>query len=223
MSRQLRLPLQSPPLRNRADFVVSAANTAALRQLDAWPAWHGGVLALVGPQGCGKTHLAEDWARRANARHILHGEAQRDSAAGAILVEDADRALSDDDLFHLINAAGADGVTLMLTSRLRPVEWPFRLPDLRSRLAAMPVAEVHSPDDAVLAAVMVKLFRERGIEPPADVIEYLLRRIERSVPAALAMVALLDEEGAAQQRDINRSFARQVLENHPLSLNLFDP
>jgi chromosomal replication initiation ATPase DnaA len=215
--------LQSPPARGRADFVVSAANAAALKQLDAWPLWHGGVLALVGPEGSGKTHLAEAWASRAAARRIVHGEAQRASAPGATLVEDADRALSDDELFHLINAAGADGVTLLLTSRLRPVDWPFRLPDLRSRLAAMPVAELHPPDDVVLAAVMQKLFRERGIEPPADLIEFLLRRIERSVPAAQKVVALLDEEGAAQQRDINRSFARQLLENHPLSFNLFDP
>jgi chromosomal replication initiation ATPase DnaA len=223
VSRQLRLPLQSPPLRSRADFVVSAANAAALRQLDAWPAWHGGVLALVGPEGSGKSHLADDWAHRAGARRFAHGEPQRNSAPGATLIEDADRALSDDELFHLINAAGADDVTLLLTSRLRPLQWPFRLPDLRSRLAAMPVTELHPPDDPVLAAVMLKLFRERGIEPPVDVIEYLLRRIERSVPAAQRVVALLDEEGAAQQRDINRSFARQVLENHPLSLNLFDP
>ena len=223
MARQLRLRLRRPNEHGRADFVEGPSNAVAAASVDAWPAWHGGVLALVGPEGSGKTHLAADWAARADARRIVDGLTQPTSAPGATLVEDADRALGDDELFHLINAAGADDVTLLLTSRLRPLQWPFRLPDLRSRLAAMRVAELYPPDDPVLAAVMLKLFRERGIEPPVDVIEYLLRRIERSVPAAQTVVALLDEEGAAQQRDINRSFARQVLENHPLSLNLFDP
>jgi chromosomal replication initiation ATPase DnaA len=192
--------------------------------IDSWPTWPGGALALIGPEGSGKSHIAQAWAKAKGARVVLPSEDIDLGCHGPLLVEDADRSPADDRLFHLLNAAGADGVTLLLTARSAPKGWPSQLPDLRSRLNALTIAELRAPDDAVLSGVLRKLFRERMIEPPDDLIDYLLRRIERSVPAAAAVVGLLDEEGAAQQRDINRAFARKTLESHPtLSLNLFDP
>ena len=65
--RQLRLRLSRKGSHNRSEFVASPTNAEALAALDAWPAWHGGCLALVGPAGCGKSHLARDWAARVGA------------------------------------------------------------------------------------------------------------------------------------------------------------
>lgn len=221
MPRQLRLPLDRPAFRHRRDFIVSAVNCDAVRTLDAWPGWHGGVLALVGPAGSGKSHLAQDWARQIGAR-VLETPPAEPLTSGAVLVEDADRTLDSETLFHLFNAAGADGLSLLLTARTPPKLWSCTLPDLRSRLNAMAVAELSPPDDPVLAGVLRKLFRERHISPSDDLIEYLLKRMERSVPAAQTVVERLDEAGDAQGREINRTLARKVLDTPPASLNLFE-
>jgi chromosomal replication initiation ATPase DnaA len=114
-------------------------------------------------------------------------------------------------LFHLINMAGAGG-GLLLTARTPPSGWPARLPDLRSRLNALPVALLGEPDDELLLGVMAKLFRERHIRPPEDLLVYLLRRIQRSVPAARAVVARLDEAALAADRPVSRALAREILE-----------
>src|SRR5262249_46357270 len=134
---------------------------------------------------------------------------------------DADRAGHDEALFHLINMAG-EGGGLLLTARRAPSAWNAALPDLRSRLNALVVAEIGPPDDAVLEGVLRKFFRERNIRPAEDVYPYLLRRIERSVPAALEIVTRLDEFADAEQRDITRNLARQILENEDTTLGLFD-
>ena len=211
MTRQLRLKLGRPPSFARADFVLSETNREAIRLLDDWPAWHGGCLALVGPEGSGKTHLALAWAEQAHA--VTLDPATMDLAAargGSVLMEDADRA-HPDTLFHLINMAAAGGGVL-LTARTHPKSWSSELPDLRSRLNALPVAEIGEPDDTVLEGVLRKFFRERNIKPYDDVYPYLMRRIERSVRVAREIVARLDDAADAEHREITRGLAKQILE-----------
>jgi chromosomal replication initiation ATPase DnaA len=81
------------------------------------------------------------------------------------------------------------------------------------------VAELSEPDDAVLGGVLAKLFRERNIRPPDDLLPYLIRRIERSVPKAHEIVARLDEEASAEHRPISRALARELLDD---TADLFD-
>ena len=219
--QQLRLGLKRPSSFARADFVFSATNREAIDALDAWPAWHGGCLALIGPEGAGKTHLARDWAARTGALILDVRQADLADAHGRpVLVEDADQADAET-LFHLINMAGA-GDGLLLTARTHPRVWPADLPDLRSRLNALQVAEIGEPDDVVLEGVLRKFFRERNIRPAEDVYPYLMRRIERSVRVAREVVARLDEAADAEHREITRILARQILESDEQTLNLFE-
>lgn len=208
--RQLSFPLAHPPVHTRAAFVESAANAQALALLDRWPAWPGGVVALVGPAGSGKTHLAAIWAQQAGARAWTPGDALAVSAGAPVLVEDADLA-GDEALFHLINRAPTDG-GLLLTGRERPTAWSCALPDLRSRLNALTVAELGEPDDALLIAVLEALFREKLRRPAPDLYEYLLRRMPRSVATAREIVARLDQAAGEQGRELNRTLAREVLD-----------
>jgi chromosomal replication initiation ATPase DnaA len=217
VSRQLRLELQRPTSYRRETFIVATGNAAAVRAIDAWPQWHGGCVALIGPAGSGKTHLAQVWAEAVGAVILTFADtaAPLDLASlqgRPVLVEDADRGASDEALFHLINMAGAEGGGLMLTARTPPSLWPAALPDLRSRLNALPVAELSEPDDVVLEGALLKFFRERNIKPSDDLIPYLLRRIERSIPRAQEIVAQLDEAADAEHRAVSRALARQILE-----------
>jgi chromosomal replication initiation ATPase DnaA len=211
LARQIGLKLRHPASHARADFVHSQTNWEALQALDAWPAWHGGCLALVGPEGSGKSHLALEWADKARAVALNRSCKDLSDAQGrAVLMEEAERA-DPEVLFHLINMAPSGG-GLLFTSRSHPRSWPADLPDLRSRLNALPVAQIGEPDDAVLEGVLRKFFRERSITPAEDVYPYLMWRIERSVRVAREIVAKLDEVATAENREITRTLARQILE-----------
>jgi chromosomal replication initiation ATPase DnaA len=214
LSRQLRLKLERREAFREQDFIASPANEDARQALADWPHWHGGCLAIVGPAGSGKSHLAHTWAQKVGAQ-ILSPAAAVDLRAlerGPVVLEDAESGAHDEDLFHLINMAVIEGGGLLLTARAAPSQWPASLPDLRSRLNAMRVAEIDEPDDAILGAVFEKFFRERHIKPADDLIPYLLNRIERSVPRALEIVTLLDEASDADGRAVSKALARQILD-----------
>jgi len=206
------LALDQPWPRDRANFIVSACNAQALAMIDAWPAWPDGKLALIGPEGSGKTHLATLWADRVNAVVARAGTLSEAAIPPGrpILLEDVDAEDADETLFHVINRTDAHA-SLLLTARTPPRAWRTALPDLRSRLNALMVADLQSPDDVVLGGMLDKFFRERNILAPKSVLDYLLRRIERSAPAALAVVTRIDDAAAAEKRNITRELVREVL------------
>jgi len=223
MAKQLRLGLRRPADYDRGAFVDGPSNAGAREALDAWPSWPGGALALVGPEGVGKTHLARAWAHDAGA--LVLDRAAPDVSAAArrpVLLEDVDQGCDEEAVFHLINLAGQPGGGLLLTARTRPAAWPAALPDLRSRLNALTVAEIEPPDDDVLRAVLTNFFRERNIKPHDDVYPYLLRRMERSIAGAREIVRRLDETEHPEIRPVSRVLARQILEGDIENLDLFD-
>ncbi|PRX34981.1 dnaA protein [Meinhardsimonia xiamenensis] len=224
MTRQLPLPLPSRTSLGRGDFFVSAANAEALAALDGWRDWPDARLALVGPEGAGKSHLVAVWAQETGAR-VLAWEAL-DTAAIAgeigesrpIALEDADRLAGDAEgeraLFHLLNLCREARRPLLLTARRAPAHWPATLPDLASRLQAMSVARLAPPDDALLAAVLVKLFADRQIRVGPELVTWLARRIDRSFAAAQAAVAALDAVALAEKRPVTRALAARVLQTN---------
>ena len=191
------------------DFVVSASNRDALAWLDRWPDWPGPALAIYGPAGCGKSHLAHVWQSRGGARFLDGTEPDGPPPAPNLILDEI--ALPEERLFHLYNQLKAAGGSLLILSREPPARWQVRLPDLASRLASIPAIAVAPPDDALLAAVLAKHFADRQLAVTADVIDYLAHQIERSFTAAAATAAALDRAALAQQRRPNLALAREVL------------
>jgi len=220
--QQLRLNLRQRTPRGLEQIIVSPSNAAAIEALERWPAWPAGCLALIGPEGSGKSLLARTWAARTGARIVAAADSEVSHLrGGAILFEDADAAPAEETLFHLINMV-VQGATLLVTGRTAPQSWTTALPDLRSRLNALMVAQIGEPDDLLLEGVLRKFFRERNIRPADDVYPYLVRRIERSILAAKLVVSRLDDLADAGQREITRALARQILEQEDATLDLFD-
>ena len=208
---QMRLPLRRGGVEAELDFVLGDGNRVAAAGLDGWPnAVAGPVMALCGPAGSGKSALALRWAEQRGALVLEGAEAALvdplELECRSVLLDRAADA-DDESLFHLINLAMAGGA-LLLVSRRSPRDWITGLPDLRSRLDAVPVLTLEEPDDAVLAAMLRRAFSERSIVPPDEVLEYLVRRIDRSWAAAQSVVERLD----ALHRPITRAAARAVLE-----------
>ena len=214
MGGQLRLKLEHNADFSRDRFIVSAPNREAAETLDAWPNQRGGALALIGSPGAGKTHLAAAWAERTGAEVITLADLEADDLgdlSGPMLLDGADSAPHGEAFFHLLNKAQQPESCLLVTGRTPPRTWSVDVPDLRSRLNALTVVELGEPDDAILRGLLVKLFQERNIRPPQDLLAYLVLRMERSAPAAQAIVAALDETASAEHRPISRVLARELL------------
>jgi chromosomal replication initiation ATPase DnaA len=213
--RQLALALEHAESYARDDFLPGSGNAAALELIDSWPDWPAGAMALVGPEGSGKTHLATIWALASGARvisgHALTETALRSAlATGALVIEDAAAVTDEHGLFHLINLAREEGAFLLFTARTTPSAWPFAIPDVISRLRAMPVVTLQAPDDAMLRAVIVKLAADRQLGFDESVVRYLSTRIERSFAAARAAVIALDNEALRQGRPPSRALAAEM-------------
>jgi chromosomal replication initiation ATPase DnaA len=215
---QLVLDLQTRPALGRADFFVSPANALALAQVERWPDWPSGRLAVVGPAGAGKTHLAHVWGARSGARILAAGTlagldpvAVAEDAAVAVEHDGSLGTASEETLFHLMNRLAAGGGSMLLTGRDPPARWAVSLPDLASRLEAVPVAGLEAPDDALLAAVLVKLFADRQIPVGPEVVRYLAARMERSFETADRLVAALDRMGLARHRAVGLRLAAEAL------------
>lgn len=218
MAEQLTLELPVRTAQGREDFFVSPANAVALAQLDDWQNWPQGKLILVGPEGAGKTHLAHVWAGITGARIVTAADLPTldiPDIGHPVVVEDADQIAGDTEaekaLFHLHNLVLADGGQLLLTARRAPRLWPLALPDLRSRLEATASATLNPPDDALLMAVLAKLFSDRQLPVSARLVTYLLPRIDRSFAAAADIVARLDQAALASGRKISEKLASELL------------
>ena len=216
-ARQLALELDHAESFARDDFLGGPSNAAALTLIDSWPDWPGRIVALVGPEGSGKSHLASVWAEQAGARRVAARALGRTDvpaalATGALVVEDAAAAGFDETaMFHLLNLAREEAAFVLLTARTAPAGWTARTPDLASRLKALPVVALAGPDHALLRAVLVKLFADRQLNVEESLISYVTMRIERSFAAARAAVAMLDAEALRTKRPLTRALAAELL------------
>ncbi len=214
--RQLVLDLGHRPAFGRDDFLVAPGNREAVDWIDRWPDWPSQVLAIFGPAGCGKSHLAQVFALHAGAVLVAAADVRVETVARLVagrpvlVVEDGDEVADPRGLLHLYNAVKEAGGHLLLTSREPPARWPVELLDLKSRLTALPAVRISAPDDAMMEAVLVKLFSDRQIEVGPGVVAYLLRRIDRSFAAARAVVAQADEASLTGKRAVTIPFLRQV-------------
>jgi chromosomal replication initiation ATPase DnaA len=213
---QLPLDLGHRPALGRADFLVAPCNEAAVAWLDRWPDWPAPALTLYGPAGSGKTHLGRVWQARAKARLIDAAALATDrvpemlGTAGSAILDDADRA-AEAPLLHLYNLLAERRGHLLVIARQAPARWTIALPDLRSRLVAAPAIAVMPPDEALIAALLVKLFADRQLAVGDDVVAYLALHLERSFGAAQEAVATLDAAALAQHRRITVPLARKTL------------
>jgi len=212
-ARQLTLDLGHLKAFGREDFLVSPANAEAVAWIDRWPKWPEQVLAIYGPVGCGKTHLAHVFQKCAGAQFIAVDDVvpPEELAGDSALVLDDAAEWEEEPLLHLVNLHRARGGTMLLTAVQAPARWGVGLADLASRLAAVPVVEIAPPDDGLLAALLVKQFADRQVAVAPEVIAYLAARLDRSFAAVAEAAQALDEAALARGRVASIPLVREVL------------
>jgi chromosomal replication initiation ATPase DnaA len=199
------------------DFLVAPCNQAAVAWLDRWPDWPRFGLAVHGPAGCGKTHLAHVFQARSAARLLSPADlplapAPQLLAGAKAAILDGGPPLAERALLHFHNHIAESGGHLLIVAREAPARWPIELPDLASRLAALPAVRIDPPDDRLIEAVLIKLFADRQLAVPPEVVTYLTTRVERSFEALRRVVGLLDRESLARRRAVTLPLAREIVE-----------
>ncbi len=220
-ARQLVFDLPHRTAYGRADFLVAESNAHAVAMIDRWPDWPSPIMVLCGPPRCGKTHLASVWRQASGAQAIEDEVFFRETLpvfSTPLLVDDLDRKINADieeNVFILLNQAihgrGFLLATATISSSGEALWGSVQLADLRSRLSAAPLLPLTAPDEALIGAVMIKMFADRQMDVAAAVIDWLLVRMERSFALAFEIVEEMDRQAMAQRRPITIALAREVL------------
>jgi hypothetical protein len=191
---QIALPLDWPVADGEEDFLISDANRAAFEHLKRWSVWPVMATMLTGPRKSGRSLLGHIFVRKTGGRLFDNGEEHDEEA-----------------LFHAWNEAQEKRKPLLIVADAPPPLWHVTLPDLRSRLAATPHAEISEPDDTLISALILKGLGDRGIAAPPDLADYLVPRMERSYVAIQHAIELLDGELLSHHRRISLAMVRRVL------------
>ncbi|MDE2336711.1 MAG: hypothetical protein KGL10_05310 [Alphaproteobacteria bacterium] len=214
---QIPFALETRGAFGREDFWVSDCNRAAVAWLDRYPDWPAPAFVITGPPASGKTHLCNVWRQKSGAAEMESVEAMQERQEGPLpaVIDDAMRFIGDSEkeehLFHLYNFLQGQGAHMLLTAAKPVAEWPFVLPDLKSRLMAAPAAALGSPDDALMAIVLAKLFSDRQVFVPQGVIGFIVPRIERSFAAMRRVVDETDRRALSQKRPVTVPLMKEIL------------
>ncbi len=215
--QQLVFELAHRPALGVEDFLVSHSNQEAVALVDRWPDWPVGAAIISGPPGSGKSHLANVWRLKTNARIVAardlsKGGVPQLAAFQSLIIEDVASLTDEQALFHILNLVREQRLAVLLTSNQPPGGLSVSLPDLRSRLKALPFASIAPPDDALLQFVLVKLFADRQLTVEPAVIAFIMVRMERSMQAARRVVAEIDQQALVLKRGATRAVAAAVIE-----------
>lgn len=219
---QTALELPARPLTGRGDFLITPSNAEAVAMIDSLPNGFTGAI-VYGENGSGKTHLSHLFAEavlQKEKRTALFADASSLCVdilenwlkeSPFLVLEDVHAPVDERALFHLINSVKMLDGFLFMTSEVSPVQWNLTLPDLITRLKAMPCVAIKAPDEMLMRAVLVKQFSDRQLAVAPEVIEYLLKNMERSFSAAAFVTKRADELSLAEKRPITIPLVRQVL------------
>ncbi len=226
---QTQLPFEfyHRPCLGRDDFMTAACNFEAFRLIDSWPVWTYFAACIYGPEGCGKSHLANIFSDKVSVLEHYPYKIPLIQASDltmkmprrllnthkCLIVENLNGNINQEAMFNLYNMYRDEGGFILFTAEEAPARINFSLPDLRSRMNIIPSVEIKEPDDGLLSALLIKLFMDRQISISPEQINYILANMQRSFACARKLVAEIDNISLARKRAVSIPIIKEALSN----------
>ncbi len=237
--RQLPIKFPHRPSLDKEDFFVAPCNIEAVEMIDQWPNWPHFAICIYGGEGCGKSHLANVFANNISAYDnypyripcVQAKDIKLDtphklfSQHRCLIVENLNRKINYEAMFHLYNLYRNEGGFILFTAETAPARMNIPLPDLQSRLNIMPSIEIKEPDDELLSCLLVKLFSDRQIFITPEQINFMVTNMQRSFAYARKLTAETDRISLARKRAVSISIIKEAMsaiDSEKLQGDLFD-
>ena len=201
---------------DKHDYYVSKSNFFAFNIIDKWPKWEKKIVNISGDTFSGKTNLANIFKSKSNGFLIKNDEFTNDTLKQlklyeAIIIDNFKNNINENLLYSLFNLIDQDNKFLLLTSRKPINKMQFKLPDMFSRAKNCLFAEIESPDDELIFAIILKNFSDRQIKLDKKIIEFIIKRINRSYSKIYEFIYKIDELSLKKKKPINIKDIKEIL------------
>ena len=222
---QLVFKLGKKSMMSSDQLFRSGSNDFALSIIENYDNWPQNKLILVGPHGCGKTHISSIIMAELNgilfsAKEFDFKKIPSDKKPAIIIIEDMDqlghhnqksRQVTEEGIFHLLVKFQNGESKILFTARDNPSVWKIKLPDLSSRLKTFSVVKIDNPDDQLLLNLIIKFFSEKQLNASPSVVNYIASHIERTYESAQIVVDMVDKKALKEKRELTLALVKSVL------------
>ena len=200
----------------KENFFVSNSNLEAFEILNNWPKWIKKFINLYGEKYSGKSHLAKIFESKSTCLNISEKNFKEEilikfKTKQSLIIEDYQNNISENLLYSLINIVEQENKYLLITSEKPINEFNYKLNDLVSRLNNFLYIKLGAPDDELIYALIVKNFSDRQITIDKKLIDYIIKRIDRSYESIFIFISKVDQLSLQKGKPINLEVVKKVL------------
>ena len=198
------------------DFYVGKSNYYTFEIINKWPKWEKNILNISGEKFSGKTHLVNIFLKKFNGIKIEsnllnNGDLKTIKPFQCIVLEDLTLEIDENLIYTLFNIIDQDNKFLIVTSNKPIVEIDFKLQDLRSRTKNCLLAKIENPDDELMFAIILKNLSDRQITLDKKLIDYIIKRIDRSYRKIFEFIYKIDEISLKKKKSIDFKIINEAL------------
>ena len=200
----------------KENFFVSNSNLEAFEILNNWPKWIKKFINLYGEKYSGKSHLAKIFELKSTCLNISEKNFTEEilikfKTKQSLIIEDYQNNISENLLYSLVNTVEQENKYLLITSEKPINEFNYKLNDLVSRLNNFLYIKLGAPDDELIYALIVKNFSDRQITIDKKLIDYIIKRIDRSYESIFIFISKVDQLSLKKGKPINLEVIKKVL------------
>jgi len=203
---------------NANDFFVSRSNYYAYQLVNSWPKWEKKIVNICGEKYSGKSHLSNIFIQKFKGRIIYANTLNNETLNSLkvyenIVLENFSKSVNENLIYSLFNLMDQDNKYLVINSQIPINEIDFKLDDLKSRLKNCLVAKIQNPDDEMIYALIVKNFADRQISLDKKLIDFIIKRIDRSYGKIFEFIYKIDEISLKKKKSINLNIIKETLKD----------
>ena len=200
----------------KENFFVSTSNLEAFEILNSWPKLIKKFINLYGEKYSGKSHLARIFESKSTCLNISEKDFTEEilikfKTKQSLIIEDYQNNISENLLYSLVNTVEQENKYLLITSEKPINEFNYKLNDLVSRLNNFLYIKLGAPDDELIYALIVKNFSDRQITIDKKLIDYIIKRIDRSYESIFIFISKVDQLSLQKGKPINLTVIKKVL------------